>query len=148
MPQRSFRYEKHFTVEQANRMLPLVRAIVQDICALGAEIHERQRRLGQLEEGSSLGRFYEEERAIIAEEMQRDVARLEEYFQELHNLGVEFKGWEGLVDFPAILYGREVFLCWKLGEPEVAHWHDLDAGFAGRRKLQLPASHQSTGTAP
>nr|BAL54486.1 hypothetical conserved protein [uncultured Planctomycetota bacterium] len=140
MPRRPFRYQKHFTVEQANRMLPLVRAIVQDICALGTEIRQRQQRLGQLEEHSGLGHWYDEERARVLEELQRDAARLEEYLHELHQLGVEFKGWEGLVDFPAILHGREVFLCWKLGEPEVAHWHDLDAGFAGRRQLELPTS--------
>ena len=42
---------------------------------------------------------------------------------------------EGLVDFPSRLDGRTVFLCWRLGEPEVLHWHELDAGFAGRQPL-------------
>jgi hypothetical protein len=41
----------------------------------------------------------------------------------------------GLVDFPAVREGREVYLCWMAGEPEVAHWHELDAGAAGRRPL-------------
>jgi hypothetical protein len=148
MARRPFRYEKHFTVEQANRMLPLVRAIVQDICALGADIQQRQQRLGQLEECSHLGRYYDEERTLVIEALQRDMDRLEEYLHELHQLGVEFKGWEGLVDFPAVLQGREVYLCWKLGEPEVAHWHDLDAGFAGRQKLQLPSASGNTPSRP
>ncbi|MCS7015909.1 MAG: DUF2203 domain-containing protein [Gemmatales bacterium] len=139
MPVRSFRYQKHFTVEQANRMLPLVKAIVQDICALGAEIQQRQHRLAHLE-NERQSACDAEERERLVDQLDRDAAQLEEYLRELHGLGVEFKGWEGLVDFPALLHGREVFLCWKLGEPEVAHWHDLDAGFAGRRKLQLPTS--------
>ncbi|MCS7168399.1 MAG: DUF2203 domain-containing protein [Gemmatales bacterium] len=137
MPQPRFRYRKHFTVEQANRMLPLVRAIVEDICSLGQQIHKLRHRLAQLEE-HAISPCEEHERLL--EELDNNSARLEDCLRELQSLGVEFKGWEGLVDFPAILHGREVFLCWKLGEPEVAHWHDLDAGFAGRQKLQLPTS--------
>jgi len=124
-------------------MLPLIRAIVEDICSLAAEIQQKQQRLGRLEERSGFGRLYDEERSLVIEQLEQDMNRLEEYLQELHQLGVEFKGWEGLVDFPAILHGREVFLCWKLGEPEVQHWHDLDAGFAGRRKLQLPSANEN-----
>lgn len=143
MPRRPFRYDRHFTVEQANRMLPLIRVIVRDICSLAAEIQQRQQRLGELEARSGFGRYYDEERTLVIEELQQDMSRLEGYLEELHRLGVEFKGWEGLVDFPAILHGREVFLCWKLGEPEVQHWHELDAGFAGRQKLELPNDTQS-----
>ena len=55
---------------------------------------------------------------------------------ELRHLGVEPKnGPEGLVDFPAMIDGRPVYLCWKVGELEVLHWHDLDAGFRGRQPL-------------
>ena len=57
------------------------------------------------------------------------------YIEELKRLGVEFKGPDGLCDFYSIMDGREVFLCWRLGEPEVSYWHDLDAGFAGRQPL-------------
>ena len=48
---------------------------------------------------------------------------------------------EGLVDFPAEMDGRIVYLCWKLGEPEVLHWHDLESGFAGRQSLVAGVSH-------
>ncbi len=61
---------------------------------------------------------------------------MREYEQELRKLGVELKDYfTGLIDFPCWMDGREVYLCWQLGEPEVAHWHELDAGFAGRQKL-------------
>ena len=50
--------------------------------------------------------------------------------------GIELKDYfTGLIDFPCRMDGREVYLCWRLGEPEVGHWHELDAGFAGRQKL-------------
>jgi hypothetical protein len=65
---------------------------------------------------------------------------LQEYVEELRHLGVEPKGAvEGLVDFPCQIDGRIVLLCWKLGEPEVLYWHDLDTGFAGRQPLTAGA---------
>jgi len=63
------------------------------------------------------------------------------------HLGVEPKnGPEGLVDFPAVLDGRPVYLCWKLGEPEVLHWHDLDAGFRGRQPLTAGSAAGGSGS--
>jgi hypothetical protein len=53
------------------------------------------------------------------------------------------KGTDGLCDFYSVMDGREVFLCWRLGEPEVSYWHELDAGFAGRQPL---AEHARTST--
>jgi hypothetical protein len=61
---------------------------------------------------------------------------MEEYVRELKALGVELKDYfTGLIDFPSLMDGRPVYLCWRLGEPEVAHWHELEAGVAGRQKL-------------
>src|SRR5437660_1491268 len=61
--------------------------------------------------------------------------RMQEYEQELKQIGVELKDYfGGLIDFPGLRNGRPVYLCWRLGEPEVSHWHDLEAGFAGRQK--------------
>ena len=65
-----------------------------------------------------------------------DAKSLQGYVDELRELGVEPKGAvEGLVDFPSKMDGRVVYLCWKLGEPEVLFWHDLDSGFGGRQPL-------------
>ena len=54
---------------------------------------------------------------------------------ELEQIGCEFKGEEGLVDFHGTLEGREIFWCWKLGEDRITHWHELDAGFKGRQPI-------------
>ena len=65
---------------------------------------------------------------------------MHEYERELQQLGVELKDYfTGLIDFPCWMNGHEVYLCWRLGEPEVGHWHELDAGFAGRQKLMADA---------
>ena len=122
-----------FTIEQANAMLPLVRAITSDLAALAKDVVERRHRLALLTSGRDLkpGDPYSDELAQMESELERDASRLQEYVDELRELGVEPKGAvEGLVDFPCRLEGRVVLLCWKLGEPEVLYWHDLDSGFS------------------
>jgi hypothetical protein len=80
--------------------------------------------------------MYSEELAQIEEELEKDGQQLHVYVEELRDLGVEPKnGPEGLIDFPSQMDGRIVYLCWKLGESEVLHWHELDAGFRGRQSL-------------
>jgi hypothetical protein len=139
-PQRpaNYRPRRLFTIEQANQMLPLVRAIATDMSQLSREVIERRERLATLLAGRAPNQAdpYRSELAQIEEELERDTERLHEYVEELLALGVEPKnGLEGLCDFPAEMDGRIVYLCWKLGEPEVLHWHELDAGFAGRQAL-------------
>ena len=127
-----------FTLEQANATLPLVRAIATDLAQLSREVIERRERLSLLLAGRDATRqdLYSQELAQINEELEKDGERLYGYVEELRQLGVEPKnGPEGLVDFPAMIDGRLVYLCWKLGEPEILHWHELDAGFRGRQSL-------------
>ncbi|HTQ40718.1 MAG TPA: DUF2203 domain-containing protein, partial [Pirellulales bacterium] len=137
---------KYFTVEQANAMLPLVRAIVKDLADLSRDVIDRRERLAHLlagHNGQSTD-VYSEELTQIEEELEKDGRRLREYVEELIKLGLEPKnGQEGLVDFPTLIDGREAYLCWKLDEPEVLYWHDLDAGFAGRQPLTAVAGIDS-----
>ena len=134
-PRHDFAGKRYFTVAQANRMLPLLRSIVRDIVESAAELQSRQETLRSLGDPECLPEEKAQQWWDLRRELERGAARIEEFLDELRELGVEFKGWDGLVDFPAIMGDREVYLCWKLGEPEVAHWHEVDAGFAGRRKL-------------
>ncbi|MEX2187854.1 MAG: DUF2203 domain-containing protein [Pirellulales bacterium] len=127
-----------FTVEEANAMLPLVRAIVGDLSRLSKDVVERRERLGHLaaNRDTRVSDAYSEEVAEIEAELERDAQQLFDYVEELRQLGVEPKnGPEGLVDFPAMMDDRIVYLCWRLDEPEVLFWHDIDAGFAGRQSL-------------
>lgn len=132
-------FKKLFTVEEANAMLPLVRAIASDLSTLSREVIERRERLAMLHKSRRPNKSqdaYSEELAQIEEELTKDSERLHDYVEELRALGVEPKnGPEGLIDFPCDMDGRVVYLCWKLGEPEVLHWHELDAGFRGRQSL-------------
>jgi hypothetical protein len=132
---------KMFTPEQANAALPLVKVIVQDISNLARSLRDRQERITRLDGGKrgGLADAYREELQQVQTEMERDDERMQEYLRELTDLGIELKDpFSGLIDFPAWMNGHEVYLCWRLGEPEVTYWHEMDAGFAGRQKLKLP----------
>src|SRR5262245_6909747 len=147
-PSESKQFHKYFTVEQANAMLPLVKAIVKDLADLSREVIDRRERLSHLLSGRN-GQstdVYREELVQIEEELEKDGQRLRDYVEELKRLGVEPKnGPEGLVDFPTLIDGREAYLCWKLGEPEVLFWHELEAGFAGRQSLTADAGVNGGG---
>jgi hypothetical protein len=132
--------EKVFTVDDANAMLPLVRAIVRDLVELARDVADRRERLAAIRGGRNATDsrdVYGQELAHIEERLEQDSEVLRGYITELFELGVEPKSaTEGLVDFPAVMGGRQVYLCWKLGEPEVQYWHDLEAGFQGRKPLR------------
>jgi hypothetical protein len=114
---------KVFTAAEANKTLPLVRSIVLDIL-------ERARELRGL---TALSTAPDEDPEL--EQMRQDILDL---MQEIEDLGAVYKDWNfevGLVDFPALIDGRQVLLCWRSDEPEVAWYHAPDAGFAGRRRI-------------
>jgi hypothetical protein len=134
---------KLFTPEEANACLPLVRAIAEDMSRLCREVVDRRQRLSFLRERQPRGGAdpYQEELSQVEEDLQRDMAQLQEYVDELRQLGVEPKSaLEGLIDFPAMLDGRLVYLCWKLGEPGVLYWHELEAGYQGRHPFSERAA--------
>lgn len=129
-----------FTIAEANAALPLVKAIVKDLVQLSRDVIERRERFEQLKSRRAAGGhdLYDQELEQVAEELRQDAEQLQGYVNELLDLGVEPKsGPEGLVDFPSFMDGRLVYLCWKHGEPEVAHWHELDAGFRGRQPIDV-----------
>ncbi len=124
---------KTFSIEQANRTLPLVRRIVQDIVDHYARWQELVKSLDVLAAAPAPD-------TVMIDRLQRDIqaaARgIDAFVRELNDLGVEMKGFDiGLVDFPGEIDGRPVYLCWRLGETAVAHWHERDAGFDSRRPL-------------
>lgn len=125
---------KLFTVEEANRTLPLVRRIVEDIVQQHRQWRERILELDLLASTRA------DETRTRAEELEREAQALareiEGYKRELEELGMQLKDPRlGLVDFPSEMNGRAVLLSWRLGEPEVGFFHEVDAGYAGRQPL-------------
>lgn len=128
-----------FNVEEANRTLPLVRRIVEDVVRQHRVWREKILELDLV--ASSARPEDSRERAEQLEGEAQAIAReIDGYQRELEDLGIQLKDRRmGLVDFPSEMGGRRVLLCWRLGESEVQFWHDEDAGYAGRQPLQPTA---------
>ena len=122
--------KRRFTLAEANKSLPLVKRIVADI----VRSHEGAVTLqAKLEDGIT-----GKERTKTQEELETLMDRLQGFVDELAALGVELKDYSmGLVDFIGRHQTRDVYLCWKLGEEKIAYWHELQAGFAGRKPVSL-----------
>ncbi len=128
-------------------MLPLVSAITRDLVQLSQEVIERHERVEHLKAGREIhsGDPYHDELAQIEDELAKQRKQLNEYVEELRQLGVEPKsGVDGIVDFPAMLDGQFVYLCWRLGETELKYWHAVEGGFAGRQLLAATAVVESS----
>lgn len=123
-------HERHWTPEQANEVLPIVGATVRRLREARRRLvdHGFDDGLSELAEASG-GAWPGREHAAASVE-----AALS--FECLERLEVVVRDLErGLVDFPSLIDGREVYLCWLLDEPSVGHWHGVESGFAGRRPL-------------
>lgn len=124
--------KKLFTLTEANRSLVLVRRIVSDIVTNYTQLRTLHQNYQLLDEQGDM---------VAAEEARlRYVAvtdHLAELREELEDIGCELKDFEvGLVDFPALRDGREIFLCWKLGEEQIEYWHTVTSGYNGRRPIE------------
>lgn len=129
---------QHFTVEEAN-------ALLSRLSDLLIQMQEAKYKHDRLEEKvseysqrmSSNGHVIEKELNEARQELAQATAEINSLIQKAQELGCEIKDIDqGLVDFRADRQGREVYLCWKLGEPDVRWWHELDAGFTGRQPLE------------
>jgi len=128
---------RFFTVEEANLELPRLRQWLPRLQARRRRLDVVQRKLGELTlKAAANGNLLEEEVHATQREAKRLTEEFDKLIAKINDLGCEIKDIEqGLVDFPGLREGREVYLCWRLGEPEVAFWHELDAGFGGRQPL-------------
>lgn len=125
-----------FTLEEAVRRLPLVRAIVSDLVADFRALRTAGRERRALE-AEGAGREGGRRAESLAEVVTAASARVEGYLKELQALGLEVRDLElGLVDFPTLMGPEPAFLCWRLGEPTVAFWHSADTGHAERRPIE------------
>ncbi len=130
---------KYYSVDEANRSLPLVKAIVSDIVRQFEVVNDHKQRSIELKNlrrrPGSLDDSHAEQTHQIQLSLESEESRLEGFINELNKLGVVLKGFDGLCDFPSLREGREVYLCWRLGELSVRFWHETNAGFAGRQPL-------------
>jgi hypothetical protein len=125
-----------YDLAMANRALPLVRRIVDDLVRCFAEWQDAVTRF-EYATARSTADAPDPDAERLQREAEAIAEEIEAFSSELDELGVECRGFDtGLVDFPGELDGRPVYFCWLRGEPAVAHWHELDGGFEGRRPCQ------------
>jgi len=115
---------KYFTPREANRTLPLVKKIVRDILLDVTQI-----------------RSYSKNKSINIDSDEKIEGlrnRIEGYIKELEEIGCSYKDWNfeiGLIDFPSIIDGNEVLLCWRSDEENILYYHSIEDGYAGRKKI-------------
>jgi hypothetical protein len=122
--------ERLFTREEANQLLPQLRPLLERAREVATVLgdRDRQRRLRSVTVGNGGGE--------AAREMMAEGDELSRVVAEISRLGVVVRDpTTGLVDFPAERDGEPIFLCWRMDEDGVDHWHDRDSGFAGRQPL-------------
>ena len=128
-------YQRLFTINEANALLPTVRPLVEQIL-------ENIRRLKHASEKVIRREQLDPEAPDLMEKLREDndvaqlVGQVKGWVEAINGHGCICKGVEqGLIDFPCMFGSEVVFLCWQLGEPTVSHWHRIEDGFAGRKPL-------------
>jgi hypothetical protein len=121
------RVVRRFTLQEANRTLPLVQRIAGDIV-------KTQQRVADLE--AALAEAPAKDQPAIQAALNHAGDRFQGYVQELRNIGCQLKDYKnGLIDFLSRYQDRDIYLCWKLGEQHIEYWHEISAGYAGRQPV-------------
>lgn len=134
--------EKYFNRQEAEQLLPLIEAHLQ-------LAREQKQKVDSLDEDISqavtrimfMGGSIPSYSAMAQKKAEREqlAGKLVESVNQIQQTGCLVKDLDmGLIDFPCLLEGEEVYLCWKLGEKRVAYWHRVDEGYAGRKPLDGP----------
>jgi hypothetical protein len=125
-----YQFKKHYTVEEARLLLPKLRLWLGELNQHRKRVTQLDERLGQLlSTGADPG-------GELVNDWIKNLAGIQKRLAGFRELDIQLKDLErGLIDFPAIIGGKEVFLCWEKDEDDIEFWHDLDTGYAGRERL-------------
>ena len=123
-------FNQHYTRDQARALLPQIRQWLEQLSALRQKLSDGDQRLARLMAGGN------EVGGETVNRWVRVAADVKATLAEFQRREIQIKDLDrGLIDFPAILDGKEVFLCWEQDEEDIEFWHDLHSGYAGRERL-------------
>ncbi len=123
-------FKKHYTREEARALLPLVRQWLEELARVRDLLRQYDERLSKaLGLGDDLGGELVDKHVKCLSEAKQIVLRFKTREIQIKDID------RGLIDFPAFIDGKEVFLCWEKGEEDIEFWHDLTSGYAGREPL-------------
>ena len=123
-------FRKHYTREEARALLPQIREWLKHLTQVRKWLEDCDAKVqGLLKEGADVG-------GDLASNWVKLVAEFQKLMSEFREREIQIKDLDrGLIDFPAIIGGREVFLCWEQDEEDIEFWHELGTGYAGRERL-------------
>ena len=132
---------ERFTRKEADALLPYLAPILFQIRELKHQHDQCREQIAELSlKTRSNGHGPETELRTARDGMEKAAVKIKELAERVQSYGCELKDMEmGLIDFRWLREDREVYLCWKLGEARVEHWHELETGFAGRQPLEEEA---------
>ena len=126
----AYQFEKHYTRDEARALLPQIRQWLKQLSALRRKLSDCDQRLARLMTGGNdVGGETVNRWVRVAADVKATLAEFQRREIQIKDLD------RGLIDFPAILNGKEVFLCWEQDEEDIEFWHDLQSGYAGRERL-------------
>jgi hypothetical protein len=130
---------KRFTLIEAERLLPEIEALIREVVSLKSDYQEAEQELHSFAQRVAMqGGVVVNREFVLQGRVRRDRIgeRLKAAVEKIQESGCLIKDLDtGLVDFPTLFRGREVYLCWKLGESGIRFWHGVDEGFAGRKPI-------------
>ena len=130
--------DRHYTLDEAEAALPWVRNAIDAMRTATLELLDARTKLSALLEviRSNGGSTHDEEVHDLRSRVEKSTESLRQPLEEFENRGIIIRDLQrGLIDFPSLRDGREVYLCWLYGEERIDYWHELDTGFAGRQPL-------------
>jgi len=123
---------RYFTLQEANEVLNAIRPLLDEIQTIRKEILARKPEIWPVVERAAGNGGSQSASKLV-----REFERLDVFVHQVQDTGVLFKDINaGLLDFPALKDGREVYLCWQYGEDDIAFWHEVEAGYAGRQPIE------------
>ncbi|MCI0556032.1 MAG: DUF2203 domain-containing protein [Anaerolineae bacterium] len=124
---------QYFTLQEANTALEIIRPLMGEVQSIRNEILANQPEIWSVMERSAGNGGNP-----TLSRMVKSFDRLDELIHQIQGTGAQIKDINtGLLDFSALKDGREVYLCWQYGEDDIAYWHEVEAGFAGRQPIEL-----------
>ena len=123
-------FKKHYTRDEARQLLPLVQQWLEELARVQELLRQYDERMSHaLGLGDDLGGEWVDKNI-------RGISAAKEILLRFRKRDIQLKDLDrGLIDFPAFIGGKEVFLCWEKGEEDIEFWHDLEGGYAGRERL-------------
>jgi hypothetical protein len=140
---------KRFTLAEAESLLPGVEKIIREAVSLKARYQDAEQAVQSFAQRVAMqGGVLIDRETVLRQRAERDRCgeRLKAAVEEIEEYGCVIKDLDiGLIDFPTLLRGKEVYLCWKMGEARITHWHGVDEGFAGRKPIDADFLENHSG---